>query len=111
MLHVVFEFVPEVVQEALHRPRRGFTERDDVLLIQLQVVPNHLLWVYLPTGLGGIILSYLLFASRLVPRPIALLGLENWRFLKPVLFGDTVHVRMTMILLIGAARLVWKQSM
>jgi acyl dehydratase len=28
---------------------------------------------------------------------IALLGLENWRFLKPVLFGDTVHVKMTIV--------------
>jgi acyl dehydratase len=28
---------------------------------------------------------------------IALLGMENWRFLKPVFFGDTVHVRMTIV--------------
>ncbi|TCC19514.1 DUF4386 domain-containing protein [Kribbella speibonae] len=44
------------------------------LLAQLTVVPNHLLWVYIPTGIGGLILTYLLFASRLVPRPIAVLG-------------------------------------
>ncbi|MEU4294260.1 DUF4386 domain-containing protein [Kribbella sp. NPDC026596] len=48
------------------------------LLTQLQVVPNHLLWVYLPTGIGGLILTYLLFVSRLVPRPIAVLGLVGY---------------------------------
>ena len=48
------------------------------LLARLEVVPNHLLWVYVPTGIGGIILSYLLVVSRLVPRPIALLGLAGY---------------------------------
>lgn len=48
------------------------------LLAQLQVVPNHLLWVYIPTGIGGLILTYLLFVSRLVPRPIAALGLVGY---------------------------------
>jgi hypothetical protein len=48
------------------------------LLTQLQVVPNHLLWVYIPTGIGGLILTYLLFVSRLVPRPIAILGLVGY---------------------------------
>ena len=48
------------------------------LLTQMQVVPNHLLWVYVPTGLGGLILTYLLFVSRLVPRPIAVLGLIGY---------------------------------
>jgi hypothetical protein len=48
------------------------------LLIQLQVVPNYLLWVYIPTGIGGLILNYLLFVSRLVPRPIAVLGLVGY---------------------------------
>ncbi|MGH3999548.1 MAG: DUF4386 family protein [Pseudonocardiaceae bacterium] len=33
------------------------------LLTQLEVVPNHLLWVYIPTGVGGLILTYLLFVS------------------------------------------------
>ena len=42
------------------------------------VVPNHLLWVYVPTGVGGIIFTYLLFTSRLVPRAIALLGLVGY---------------------------------
>ncbi len=48
------------------------------LLAESHVVPNHLLWVYLPTGVGGIILTYLLFVSQLVPRPIALLGLVGY---------------------------------
>jgi hypothetical protein len=48
------------------------------LLARLEVVPDHLLWVYVPTGLGGIVLTYLLFVSRLVPRAIALLGLVGY---------------------------------
>ncbi len=51
------------------------------LLTQLQVVPNHLLWVYIPTGIGGLVLTYLLFVSRLVPRPIAILGLVGYTLL------------------------------
>lgn len=51
------------------------------LLTQLEVVPNHLLWVYLPTGIGGLVLNYLLFVSRLVPRPIAVLGLVGYTLL------------------------------
>ena len=48
------------------------------LLTQLHVVPNDHLWVYLPTGVGGLILTYLLFVSRLVPRPIAVLGIVGY---------------------------------
>ena len=48
------------------------------LLVQLEVVPNHLLWVYIPTAAGGLILTYLLYVSRLVPRPLALLGLIGY---------------------------------
>ncbi|HEY3560583.1 MAG TPA: DUF4386 domain-containing protein [Kribbella sp.] len=51
------------------------------LLTQLEVVPNHLLWVYLPTGIGGVLLTYLLFATRLVPRPIAVLGFVGYLLL------------------------------
>jgi hypothetical protein len=47
-------------------------------LLAASVVPNHLLWVYIPTGIGGIILCYLLFVARLVPAPIALLGLVGY---------------------------------
>ena len=48
------------------------------VLKQLEVVPNHMLWVYVPTGAGGLILTYLLFTSRLVPRPIAILGIVGY---------------------------------
>jgi hypothetical protein len=36
------------------------------------------LWVYIPTGIGGVILTYLLYVSQLVPRPIAMLGLIGY---------------------------------
>jgi len=48
------------------------------LLARLELVPNYLLWVYVPTGIGGLILTYLLLVSRLVPRPVALLGLVGY---------------------------------
>jgi Domain of unknown function (DUF4386) len=48
------------------------------LLTQLQVVPNQMLWIYVPTGIGGLVLTYLLYISRLVPRPIAVLGLIGY---------------------------------
>jgi hypothetical protein len=51
------------------------------LLVQSEVVANHMLWVYVPTGLGGIILTYVLLVSRLVPRAIALLGLVGYGLL------------------------------
>jgi hypothetical protein len=48
------------------------------LLTQLQVVPNNHLWVYVPTGVGGLLFTYLLLVSRLVPRPIAVLGIGGY---------------------------------
>ncbi|MGM7774440.1 DUF4386 domain-containing protein [Arthrobacter sp. KNU-44] len=51
------------------------------LLTQLHVVPNYMLWVYLPTGLGGLVLTYLLYVARLVPRPIAAIGLLGYLLL------------------------------
>ena len=48
------------------------------LLTQSHVVPNHLLWVYVPTGIGGIVMTYLLLIGRLVPRAIAMLGLIGY---------------------------------
>ena len=51
------------------------------LLSQLQEFPNHLLWVYIPTGVGGLILNYLLFISRMVPRPISVLGFIGYTLL------------------------------
>ena len=51
------------------------------LLSQLEEFPNHLLWVYIPTGIGGLILNYLLYISRIVPRPISVLGLVGYTLL------------------------------
>lgn len=51
------------------------------LLTQLHAVPNQMLWVYIPTGLGGLVLCYLLYVSRLVPRPIAVTGLFGYLLL------------------------------
>lgn len=51
------------------------------LLSQLREFPNHLLWVYIPTGIGGLILNYLLYTSRLVPRSISALGLIGYALL------------------------------
>ncbi len=51
------------------------------LLTTLKVVPNHMLWLYLPTGLGGLIFTYLLFTTKIVPRPLALLGLVGYSLL------------------------------
>jgi len=48
------------------------------LLAELRVVPNHMLLVYIPTAIGGLIFTYLLFASRLVPRFVAVLGLVGY---------------------------------
>lgn len=48
------------------------------LLTQLEAIPHHLLWVYIPTGLGGLVLTYLLFVSQVVPRPVAALGLVGY---------------------------------
>jgi len=48
------------------------------LLARLELVPDYLLWVYVPTGIGGLVLTYLLLVSRLVPRPIAVLGLVGY---------------------------------
>ena len=62
------------------------------LLSQLQEFPNHLLWVYIPTGIGGLILNYLLFTSRIVPRPIAVLGLIGYALLLLVVPLDLMGV-------------------
>ena len=62
------------------------------LLTQLQVVPNHLLWVYIPTGVGGLIFTYLLFVSKLVPRSIALLGLIGYASLSLGVLLDLANI-------------------
>ena len=51
------------------------------LLTRLEAVPNHLLWVYVLAGAAGVILSYLLLTSRLVPWPIATLGFIGYALL------------------------------
>lgn len=51
------------------------------LLQNLQVVPNHLMWVYILAGAAGVIFTSLLLASKLVPRPIAALGLLGYSLL------------------------------
>jgi hypothetical protein len=51
------------------------------LLSQLEEFSNHLLWVYIPTGIGGVLLNYLLFISRMIPRPISVLGLIGYSLL------------------------------
>jgi hypothetical protein len=51
------------------------------LLSQLEEFPNHVLWVYIPTGIGGLILNYLLYISRIVPRPISVLGFVGYALL------------------------------
>ena len=62
------------------------------LLTQLQVVPNHLLWVYIPTGIGGLIFTYLLFVSKIVPRPIAVLGLIGYTSLSLGVVLDLLNI-------------------
>ncbi len=62
------------------------------LLTRLQVVPNHLLWVYIPTGIGGLVLTYLLFVSRLVPRPVAILGIVGYAALSLGVLLDLLGV-------------------
>jgi hypothetical protein len=51
------------------------------LLSQLEEFPNSILWIYIPTGIGGLILNYLLYISRMVPRPISVLGLIGYSLL------------------------------
>jgi Domain of unknown function (DUF4386) len=62
------------------------------LLAQMEVVPNYLLWVYIPTGIGGLVLNYLLFVSKLVPRPIAVLGLVGYVLLSVGVVLDLLGV-------------------
>jgi len=62
------------------------------LLNKLKVVPNNLLWVYLPTSIGGLILTYLLYVSKLVPRPIAVLGIVGYGALLLGVLLDLVGV-------------------
>lgn len=49
-----------------------------LLLVQLKEVPNHMLYLYIPTGIGGLLLNYMLLKSKLVPSPVAILGLIGY---------------------------------
>jgi hypothetical protein len=51
------------------------------LLTQLQAVPHAMLWIYIPTAVGGLVFTYLLFVSRMVPQSIAILGLAGYALL------------------------------
>jgi hypothetical protein len=51
------------------------------LLARLQAVPHAMLWIYIPTAIGGLVFTYLLFVSRIVPRPIAVLGFIGYALL------------------------------
>jgi hypothetical protein len=51
------------------------------LLTQLQAVPHAMSWIYIPTAVGGLVFTYLLFVSRMVPQPIAVLGLIGYALL------------------------------
>lgn len=62
------------------------------LLSRLQEFPNHLLWVYIPTGIGGILLNYLLFRSRMIPRAISVLGFIGYVLLLLVVPLDLLGV-------------------
>lgn len=51
------------------------------LLSQLRAVPDAMLWVYIPTAIGGLVFTYLLLVTRIVPRPLAVLGLIGYALL------------------------------
>jgi hypothetical protein len=48
------------------------------LLTQLQAVPDHMLWIYVPTAIGGLIFTYLLIRSGVVHKAVAWLGLIGY---------------------------------
>lgn len=62
------------------------------LLSQLEMFPNHLLWVYIPTAVGGLILNYLFYISRMIPRPISILGFVGYGLLALVVPLDFLGV-------------------
>jgi hypothetical protein len=62
------------------------------LLSQLAEFPNHLLWVYIPTGIGGLILNYLLYISKIVPRALSVLGFIGYSLLLLVVPLDLLGI-------------------
>lgn len=51
------------------------------LLSQLKVVPSYDLLIYVFTGAGGLILSYLLYVSKLIPRLLSVIGIIGYLLL------------------------------
>ena len=51
------------------------------LVLRLQFMWNYEMIIFLFTGIGGLILSYLLYQSRLVPRWLSVLGLVGYAML------------------------------
>ena len=51
------------------------------ILTTLQPFQHHHLIIYLFNAVGGIIFSYLLYTSRLIPQPLALLGIVGYAVL------------------------------
>jgi hypothetical protein len=65
------------------------------LLQNSQTMPNHLLWVYILAGTAGVLFTGVLITARLVPRPIAGLGLVGYSaLLAGVVLGFTGVVDM-----------------
>jgi hypothetical protein len=62
------------------------------LLSQFVEFPDAVLWVYIPTGIGGLILNYLLFTSRMIPPAISVLGLVGYSLLLLVVPLDLLGV-------------------
>lgn len=48
------------------------------MLTTRQQLPHYDLFIYFFTGIGGVIFSYLLYRSKLIPRPLAGLGLVGY---------------------------------
>jgi hypothetical protein len=62
------------------------------LLSRLEEFPSHLLGVYIPTGIGGVLLNYLLLRHHLVPQAIAVLGLAGYLLLLLVVPLDLLGI-------------------
>ena len=103
------KFVDEFVQgEVLETPGRTLTETDVVMFAAMsgdynqlhtneEFAKNNPFGRRIVHGLLGLAVSHgLLFRTGVLDNTaIALLGVEEWKFLAPIYFGDTVRVRAT----------------
>jgi hypothetical protein len=48
------------------------------MIVTLMLIPNSFLMIYIFTATGGLMVSYLLYQSKLVPRFISILGLIGY---------------------------------